>query len=517
MRLSWMTLLLSAPTVICQLQIGGAAPRTQVDYVYRPRGSPATGGGSPFSGVVPGVLLMAGSTGLLWWNEGRTARHEQVLRAATRQRLESLDGSAAFDAANAGSLVHIRASTVLPGGGVQDPLFRDVRRPGALRLRRRSETFQWEETAHTSEERVSETHVKRTTTYSYHQRWSDRHVDSSSFRGDRGSHRNTAPRVPPGTLVVDAQAARLPNGVPLEPALIDQLSSWQPVRLSPDDATASGDEVSDGGVALQPIVGALIGPLDGSGADALYFGSANAPPLDEREGAHVVGGRAVRPKEERLRLPAQVETYMGAAHSDGAGALMPRLAFPPTPRVGDSRVHFEEVESPRDGLSILAELGSDRRLRPWRPAAQQHGDASGPSIYMLSRGDISAKRMIETLRQGNARVKWLLRAGGAGLMWAGLAMGLSWIPAILSRAPLLGGVAASLAGASIGVASFFGALGAASLAVAIAWARFRPVHSAGLLACISALYYGLAQAPHLLGSRGGRLPPVRRRAPSSPV
>ena len=286
----WAVMLLTASSAVCQqLQVGVGTGAAHVDYVYRPRSSTATGGSGPFSGVVPGMLLMAGSTAALWWNEGRTARNEQVLRAATRQRvLESLDSTKPFDAANVGSLIHVRASPIMPGSGVQDPLFQDVRRPNALLLRRRSETFQWVETAQTLEERVSETHVKRTTTYSYHQRWNDHHVDSSSFRGDRASHRNTAPLVPPGTLTFEAQGAQLPNGVPLDPALINQLSSWQPVRLSPNDAEAAGEGDSacgairsDGGVAMRPMDGALVGPLDGASrrrqGDSLVPDAARLP------------------------------------------------------------------------------------------------------------------------------------------------------------------------------------------------------------------------------------------------
>ena len=89
-------------------------------------------------------------------------------------------------------------------------------------------------------------------------------------------------------------------------------------------------------------------------------------------------------------------------------------------------------------------------------------------------------------------------------------MSLSWIPACLSHVPLLGGFASSLAGASIGIASFFGALGAASITVAIAWTRFRPLHCARLLAGLVTLYCSLAQAPHLLGNRGGKRRDRRR-------
>ena len=89
-------MLLAFPTLaaLAQLTIGGGGGQVQqTEYIYRPvRGRHGGGGGNPFGGLVPGALIMAGSSALLWWNEGRSARDEQMLSAARRE-VRSLDAS----------------------------------------------------------------------------------------------------------------------------------------------------------------------------------------------------------------------------------------------------------------------------------------------------------------------------------------------------------------------------------------------------------------------------------------
>ena len=141
-------------------------------------------------------------------------------------------------------------------------------------------------------------------------------------------------------------------------------------------------------------------------------------------------------------------------------------------------------------MSILAAQAGTGRLRPW----QDDEGRRGHTIYMLAAGHVSAQEMLRRKRAASDRLKWLLRGGGTALMWLGMGLSLSWIPALASRLPLLGGLVGSLAGAGVGLVSLAGALSASSAVVAIAWARFRPLHSAALLASAVAAYYSLCKA-----------------------
>jgi len=108
------------------------------------------------------------------------------------------------------------------------------------------------------------------------------------------------------------------------------------------------------------------------------------------------------------------------------------------------------------------------------------------------RGKVSPEAMLRYARRRGNRVKWAIRAGGTLLMWFGGTTLLSFLPALASYLPFLGGFAQSLLGATTSVVALGGALAASALVIAAAWARFRPFHAAGLAATAVAAAFGQA-------------------------
>ena len=220
----WRLQLLFVASVSAQLgpytggrpRFGGSNNARDADYVYRPLGGRGT---NPFAGVLPGLACLVGSSALLWWNEGRAVRQEKMLRDALR-KVTSIDGSVPPPAELEGELVHV--SGEVESGGVADPLW-PVQRPGAARLRRKSEVYQWSEREHMHERRVSSTHVRRERSYSYSLGWETRAHHSANFREAAGHH-NPPARVEPGVATHAAADARLAGGgVALSPDLVSQL------------------------------------------------------------------------------------------------------------------------------------------------------------------------------------------------------------------------------------------------------------------------------------------------------
>jgi hypothetical protein len=122
-------------------------------------------------------------------------------------------------------------------------------------------------------------------------------------------------------------------------------------------------------------------------------------------------------------------------------------------------------------------------LRPWR--AKRRGvaeelDEQRPSLFMLVRGRVSPNGMLDLARRRGGRVTWLLRAAGAGLMWLGGGLLLSFLPALAAYLPFVGTAAAGLVGAAAGLASLGAAMAASTLIIAAAWARFRPLQAGSL-------------------------------------
>ena len=499
---------------------------TRTEYVYRPVGQ--QGGGGTFSGVVPGMVLAAGSAALLWWNEGRTAAQERLLASANR-KLVHASGTDALDQANDGRLVHLYSPTVF-STGVTDSLFEDVRRPKAARLRRLTEVYQWDETSSTHEVRISRDTVQRTTSYSYDARWRD-HTVGNAFH-DGGRHHNPTPRLVPSMVLTTATDARLANGVSIEPALLEQLESWHPVRLRPgaadeeeeaaEEASAAGEaaeeaaaeeeavaeeeapghevegrvsshshsqvegRVSSAVVSLSAIDGAAIAPLDGhsSQAECIYF-----PVRGFAGDAARSSGSWALADGPSMPLPRSVGAYLHRERRLSASP-MARLRVAPRAQVGDARVRFDEVPWPSEGVSVLACQASPTTLAPWRDRL----GGGGPSLYMLLPGRVPACEMLRAARAASVRSMWMLRGAGAALMWLGLGCSLSWLPALAARLPLLGGLAGSLAGAGIGIVSLGGALSLSAWVVALAWVRYRPWRSAVLVAMAASAYCALAKA-----------------------
>lgn len=333
--------------------------------------------------------------------------------------------------------------------------------------------------------------------------------------------------------------------------LIEQLDGWQSTPLP----------------QMRPMDGAVRAPLpERGGTDSIYLA---APGTEERLEAVAGGSGRLPPSRAGSSapsppIPRRITDGSGGG-PDGArryldeehtrldrldGKTMTTARLPPAPVVGDARVSFSEVPVPDDGVSILAAVGgapsrlrgggggSGGRsggnakpvLRPWvSDAAAKDADEaalggggsnwlnSAPSLFMLVRGRVGPQAMLQLARQKSDRLKWLLRGIGAFAMWGGFAMTLSFLPALASYVPLIGGLAASLTGVATGLAALGGALAGSGLVIAAAWARFRPFHAAGLglaaAACAAGQAWFLRQ--RALGHSLGGAPPIKARRPTA--
>jgi hypothetical protein len=140
---------------------------------------------SSVGGILFGFILLFAAIVLLFWNEGRAVKTAKAL-AEGASAVISVD-AATPDPANDGKLVHI-SGPLVPKGEPRDSEFA-ISAPGAIRLERQVEMYQWKETSR------SETRVKlgggeeTVTVYEYSKEWASGPVNSSSFRIREG-HEN---------------------------------------------------------------------------------------------------------------------------------------------------------------------------------------------------------------------------------------------------------------------------------------------------------------------------------------
>src|SRR5674476_1086751 len=138
--------------------------------------------GKSIVAVLFGLVLLVGSSVLLFWNEGRAVQTERSL-AEGRGLVVTVE-PARVDPANEGKLVHVNGE-VKAVAPLRDPEFRVA--VTALRLIRTVEMYQWKEEKHTDRHTTLGGSEDSTTTYTYHLTRNGSRIDSSHFRRPDGN------------------------------------------------------------------------------------------------------------------------------------------------------------------------------------------------------------------------------------------------------------------------------------------------------------------------------------------
>ncbi len=137
--------------------------------------------GDSFKGIVAGLLLIAVSVVLLFWNEGRAVQTARSLAEGAGIVVEA--SASRVDPANEGKLVHV-SGEARTGTPLADPDFGVSVQ--ALKLTRVAEMYQWKEEARTETRKSLGGSEETVTTYSYIRTWSDSRIDSGRFRRPEG-------------------------------------------------------------------------------------------------------------------------------------------------------------------------------------------------------------------------------------------------------------------------------------------------------------------------------------------
>lgn len=210
-------------------------------------------------GVLFGLLLLVIGVVLLFWNEGRAVQTYKSL-AEGKGVIVSAD-AARIDPANDGKLVHVAGEAKAPGR-VSDGEF-GVTSDG-LALARKVEMYQWKEESHSESRKKLGGGEETVTTYTYNRVWSEKQIESSSFKRPDG-HSNPNMRFRSRDFF--AKDARL-GAYRLDDQVLSQLSATQQVPVDGAIANAARGrlggqaQAADGGLYLganpgQPRVGDL--------------------------------------------------------------------------------------------------------------------------------------------------------------------------------------------------------------------------------------------------------------------
>jgi hypothetical protein len=174
-------------------------------------------------GILVGIVLFVASFPVLWMNEGCAVKDYEAWQFMSDNLISV--SSDAVEGANEGKLVHTS------GNATTDDVVRDAEfdvAVTAIRLRRSVEMYQWDEDVTERKEKKVGGGEKRVKKYSYEQKWSSSHIDSSKFKHQEG-HKN------PSSMAFKSKTINATNvalgDFALSQKLISEIDKFEGVQL----------------------------------------------------------------------------------------------------------------------------------------------------------------------------------------------------------------------------------------------------------------------------------------------
>ncbi len=177
-----------------------------------------------FKGIFFGVLLVLFACWLLFRNEGRAVNRYKTLKEGGGAVVSVTSGT--IDGAYEGKLVHT-SGLAETTGFLTDQEF--AVSANAIHLQRDVEMYQWRQSEQKKTRKKLGGGTETVTTYSYSKAWSDRHIQSSSFKRPEG-HQNPGPP-PYASRTLTAPEVTL-GAFRLSPGLISSMSNYQSLPVS---------------------------------------------------------------------------------------------------------------------------------------------------------------------------------------------------------------------------------------------------------------------------------------------
>lgn len=180
--------------------------------------------GKSFKNVIGGLLLFIAAFPLLFWNEGRAVQTYKSLKEG-QGKVVTVD-SESVDPANEAKLVHTKGKAVT----------QDMLRDGelnvsvqAIKLDRTVEMYQWQEKVESKTEKKLGGGTETVKTYNYVRTWSEKVIDSSNFKKQKGHYNPSAKKF--ASKEWKARNVTL-GGYKLSPGLIDKMSNYEELSVN---------------------------------------------------------------------------------------------------------------------------------------------------------------------------------------------------------------------------------------------------------------------------------------------
>ena len=430
-----------------------------------------------FAGIVVGLVFIVGVTVLLFWNEGRTVRTTQGI-GEVREKCESLPDVTTVHSEFDGKPVYAYGK-VETTATLTDPTF-DLSLEGVLRLRRKTEFYQWVEESRTETRKKLGGGEEQVTTYTYEQKWVDAPVDSNHFK--EAGHTNTV-IASLGEMEEQVASPVTLEAYTLPEFLVRELDDFQTVTLDP----ISPEQIQTIGGRLtwnRPLTTVPVTVTDASNAASMVSIPETATGSQENpDVSTAIASGTVITQETVDNVSTTTESPTDSTVTPISQTAVPQittqmvypismaqntfyLGTPTAPQNGDIRIHFEQVNS--TNVSLIA--------RQVRDTFEPYHTQSNIDFSAIESGTLSQDRLLDNAESGNQMMAWLLRLGG----WIGVSIGITMVLRPLSVladvVPFIGSIVG--AGSAI-IAWLIGSIWTL-LVIMVAWLFYRP-YAAGIL------------------------------------
>lgn len=443
--------------------------------------------GDSFKGIVTGFLMIVVAIALMFWNEGRTINRYKTLKQGQETCVNVKSDE--ILAENDGQLIYttgeLKTDEVLT-----DSVFSQVS-VNALKLKRKVEMYQWEETITEHTEKNMGGSTTTTQTAFYHQKWSDSVINSATFMESGHENPHSMPFESGEQLATYATLGEF-DATALIP-LANKSKTWKPEENKDETATetvpAEGtpaetapvttpkETVTESSATADTVPAEGIVPMDTIATPAP---TAKATPATVTPATEVpaITATATNPVvEQTAETSANVVTNLVTGNNPNEPKIAGNYFYigqnPASPSIGDVRVSYSYV--PNGPVSVVAGQ-LDGKL-----VTQQldHG-----TLLLLADGTVSVDKMFADAQKSNTILAWLLRGLGFILVMAGLNMIFKPLSVIADIIPILG----SLVGGATGIVAFLLAAVISLVTIGISWLYFRPMIGIPLLVVAVALF-----------------------------
>ena len=425
--------------------------------------------GSSFKSIGTGIILFLAGTALLWWNEGRAVKTEDMLDEVAANYVE-MQNPNKKDASLEGELICGTAMATTEDS-LTDAQFGIGAK--AISLRRNVEYYQWVE--HVSETKKDKLGGSEEITkeYTYTKEWVSRPVESAQFMDPVYQNKNMvlatyddeelyAENVSWGTYkLTESLIHRISSSEGLELAMTEDLLKQL------DKSTQTAYERFYGVQKQQPTQQPVQQPAIPDSIKALLSDSAKAV-LDSIQ--------AVNDSINKAMANAENKKDLEYVHQASNVLYFGRV--PGSPEVGDVRVTFEKVVPAK--VTVMAVVDGD--------SFKSYKSKNGKRFERLVMGKKSGDEIVDSDKDANSMFTWILRLVGILMVIGGLKGIFGFIETILKVVPFIAGIF----GWGVGVICTVVGIVWSLIVIAIAWLFYRPLLAICLLAIAAFLIWVFA-------------------------